>query len=134
MKLAQILQREVSDPRLAGVHVTRVELGRDLARARVFWRTLPGAATEEQARDGFKQAQGHLRRLVAGALNLRNVPELVFELDESLEQDDRMGALLAGLRPAGGLRAASAAAGAVSGEAVFAEDDSAEDDSAEDDE
>jgi ribosome-binding factor A len=100
MKLAHVLQREVRDPRVAGVHVTRVELAKDLSRARVFWRTMPGGASEERARIGLAQAAGLLRSRVGGSLRVRHVPELVFELDRELENESRLESLLAGARPA----------------------------------
>lgn len=97
MKLAQLMMRELDDPRLDGVHMTRVEMTQDLAVARVYWRTTPGAATEDQARAAFKTAAGYLRRQLGRTLHLRGTPELDFQLDTMIDSGDRMEGLLAGL-------------------------------------
>lgn len=97
MKLAQLMLRELDDPRLDGVHLTRVEMTPDLAVARVFWRTTPGAAAEEPATAALKSAAGYLRRQLGRTLRLRGTPALEFRLDEMVDSGDRMESLLAGL-------------------------------------
>ena len=97
MKLMTLLQRELADPRVAGVHVTRVEMSRDLARAHVFYRTTPGEATPEEAAAGLESARGFLRGHLGRSLRLRRAPELDLAFDELPERGERVDALLAGL-------------------------------------
>jgi ribosome-binding factor A len=97
MKVSELLLRELRDPRLAGVHVTRVEMTGDLSRARLHYRTTPGQASPEDAAEGVRHAASFLRRELARTMRLRAVPELEFRLDELVDEGDRIERLLADL-------------------------------------
>lgn len=97
MKLSQLLLRDISDPRLAGIHVTRVEMSPDLSLARVFYRPTPGGASLEDAGRAFRGAAGYLRRELGKTLRLRVTPELRLEVDSLVDEGDRVGLLLADL-------------------------------------
>ena len=97
MKLSQLMLRDLDDPRLDGVHLTRVEMTPDLAVARVFWRTTPGAAGEDVATQALKLAAGFLRAKLGKSLRLRGVPQLEFRLDAMIDSGARIEDLLAGL-------------------------------------
>ena len=86
--------RDVKDPRVQQgmISVTRVETTGDLRYAKV-WLSVLGLENEKEFRRGLKSASGWLRRELGGALNLRYTPELVFEVDHSIEQ----GAYISGL-------------------------------------
>lgn len=101
MRVADLLHREVRDPRLEGVHLTRVEMTKDLSLARLYWRPLPGQASIEEATAGLAAATGFLRHELAPQLDLRHAPELRFELDELPDEADRVENLLAQLRATG---------------------------------
>ncbi len=85
---------QVKDPRVQQgmISVTRVETTGDLRYAKV-WLSVLGMENEKEFRRGLKSASGWLRRELSGALNLRYTPELVFEVDHSIEQ----GAYISGL-------------------------------------
>jgi ribosome-binding factor A len=101
VKVALLLQREVRDPRVIGVTITRVEMTGDLSQARVFFRCLPGGAASDDVARGLASASGFLRREASRTLRLRHAPELRFEPDDLPEQGQRIDDLLAGLeRPA----------------------------------
>jgi len=95
--LSGILRRgECRDPALrdASVAVTEVKLGSDLRNATVFVMPLGGAnATEIVA--ALKRSTAFLKRRVAREVVLRHTPNLIFELDLSFDQVDRITALLA---------------------------------------
>jgi len=95
--LSGILCRgECRDPVLrdASIAVTEVRLGSDLRNATVFVMPLGGAnATEILA--GLKRSSTFLKRLVTREVVLRYAPNLIFELDLSFDQADRIAALLA---------------------------------------
>jgi ribosome-binding factor A len=95
--LSGLLRRgECRDPALrdASVAVTEVRLGADLRNATVFVMPLGGAnATEIVA--GLKRSTAFLKRRVAREVVLRYTPNLIFELDLSFDQADRITALLA---------------------------------------
>jgi ribosome-binding factor A len=95
--LSGILRRgECRDPALrdASVAITEVRLGSDLRNATVFVMPLGGAnATEIVA--GLKRSTAFLKGRVAREVVLRYTPNLIFELDLSFDQADRITALLA---------------------------------------
>ena len=80
------LLRGVKDPRVQQgmLSVTRVETTGDLRYAKV-WISVYGMKDEKEFRRGLKSASGWLRRELANSLSLRYTPELVFEMDHSIE-------------------------------------------------
>jgi ribosome-binding factor A len=100
--LAEAITREVRDPRVGLVTLTRVEVSGDLSHATVAV-VAPGDETERaRALEGLKSAAGFLRTKVAKALSTRTIPELHFELDRGLEHAARINAMLAELKREGG--------------------------------
>jgi ribosome-binding factor A len=95
--LSQILRRgECRDPALrdASIAVTEVRLSPDLRSATAFVMPLGGANAPEIVA-ALKRSAGFLKRLVAREVPLRHAPNIVFALDESFDQADRIAALLA---------------------------------------
>ena len=89
------LLRSVKDPRVQQgmLSVTRVETTGDLRFAKV-WISVYGLQDEKEFRRGLKSASGWLRRELAKSLSLRYTPELVFELDHSIEYGAHISSLL----------------------------------------
>jgi ribosome-binding factor A len=86
--LASVLLYDVSDPRLAFVTLTGVEVSPDRRVARVFVSALP--EEREQAMLGLQSARGRIRSLLARRLAWKITPELHFELDNSLDEAERI--------------------------------------------
>ena len=88
------LLTQVKDPRVQQgmISVTRVETTGDLRYAKV-WLSVLGLESEKEFRKGLRSASGWLRRELGASLALRYTPELVFEVDHSIEQ----GAYISGL-------------------------------------
>lgn len=95
-----LLLRTLSDPRLHGVVVTRVEVTDDLSFARVFFRKYEvgsNGASEAERKTilrGFDAASGRIRRDVARALGLRVAPTFRFLYDEGIDAQHRIEELL----------------------------------------
>ena len=95
--------RELGDPRLRGVTVTRVEMTDDLQLARVYVRlgldvapqASPSADDKKKMLRGLEAAGGRLRRQVGHGLALRYTPSLRFYYDEGIEAQARVDQLLA---------------------------------------
>lgn len=97
-ELALMIQRELSDPRVSMVTVSHVDVTADLKYARVYVTRLNGFDSEHDANEclqGLNHAAGYLRRGLAGRVKLRNIPELQFVYDKTLENGFRMDALIA---------------------------------------
>ena len=80
------LLRNIKDPRIQQgmISVTRVETTGDLRYSKI-WLSVLGLESEKEFKRGLKSASGWLRRELGNSLNLRYTPELVFELDHSIE-------------------------------------------------
>ena len=80
------LLREIKDPRVQQgmISVTRVETTGDLRYSKV-WLSVMGLQDEKEFKKGLKSAGGWLRRELGSSMNLRYTPELVFEVDHSIE-------------------------------------------------
>ena len=92
------LLRNVKDPRVQQgmISVTRVETTGDLRYAKV-WLSVYGMENEKEFRRGLKSASGWLRKELARSMNLRYTPELVFELDHSIEYGAHINELISSL-------------------------------------
>ena len=92
------LLRNVKDPRVQQgmISVTRVETTGDLRYAKV-WLSVYGMENEKEFRRGLKSASGWLRKELASSMSLRYTPELVFELDHSIEYGAHINELISSL-------------------------------------
>ena len=80
------LLTEVKDPRVQQgmISVTRVETTGDLRYSKI-WLSVMGMQDEKEFKRGLKSASGWLRHELGSSMNLRYTPELVFEIDHSIE-------------------------------------------------
>ena len=93
-EIADLLMKEVKDPRLGLVTVNRVELSKDLRHAKVYVGSLELGATRSNLLQGLESASGFIRRELRKRLDLRRVPELLFRIDENVEYGVRIASLL----------------------------------------
>jgi ribosome-binding factor A len=93
-ELAMLLAREVHDPGIGFVTLTRVQVSPDLQLARVLYTVLG----DEKARTASARALGRaapfLRRQIGARLRLKRTPELTFVYDESVAGQDRIEQIL----------------------------------------
>jgi ribosome-binding factor A len=93
--ISQIIQRELTDPRLARlISVTEVSVSPDLRQARVYVSVYGSAEEQQQAMAALEYAARRIRSHLSRTVRLRHIPELEFELDTSLERADRIMRLL----------------------------------------
>ncbi|WP_437881608.1 30S ribosome-binding factor RbfA [Pseudomonas sp. LRF_L74] len=95
-ELAQMIPREVKDPRLGFVTVTAVEVSRDVGHAKVFI-TVMGESDAEKIKQNLvvlNDAAGFLRMQLGKAMKLRSVPQLHFHYDESISRGAHLSALI----------------------------------------
>jgi ribosome-binding factor A len=94
---ADVLRREVDDPRFAAVVVTGVEVTDDLMIAKIGVRLLVAADDTKQRRDiveRLRRAAPRLRRAITPRLELKRAPELRFHYDIGPDAHQRVGELL----------------------------------------
>lgn len=93
-KIAQVLLRDASDPRLGFVTITRVQVDPEIQICKVYWSVL-GDEKERRLNDAALQhARKFIQHEVAEILDTRTVPTLEFHFDESIQGAERISAIL----------------------------------------
>src|SRR5262245_21512916 len=93
-ELGQLLAREVHDPGIGFVTITRVQVSPDIQQARVFYTALGDDKARRNSEQALGRAVPFLRRQIGARLRLKRVPELKFLYDESIAGQDRIEQLL----------------------------------------
>lgn len=92
-ELAQLLVKDVKDPKLNWVTITGVEASPDLRHARVYF-TASGTEDKGSLEDALKRAASFLQRALGNRLKLKYTPKLSFHVDESFEKGERIDQLI----------------------------------------
>lgn len=93
-ELAALIRTEIKDPRLGMVTVSAVQVSRDLSHAKVFISVLGDAEARQLSLQILNRAAGFLRHALGQQMIVRNVPQLHFVYDESIERGSRLSALI----------------------------------------
>jgi ribosome-binding factor A len=93
-ELAELLTREVRDPGVGFLTITRVGVTADLQQARVYYTTLGDDKARRESSRALNRATPFLRRQIGQRLRLKRVPELEFFFDESIEKGARIERIL----------------------------------------
>ena len=109
--MSELLSREVQDPGIGFLTITRVEVTADLQNARAYYTTLGDAQARKETSRALARATPFLRRQLGNRLRLRRIPELQFFYDENIERLDRVERILQELESERATRAATAARG-----------------------
>ncbi len=85
-EMSIILREELKDPRIHPMtSVTGAQVTNDLKYATIFVSVLGDEKDKKYTLEGLKKSASYARHLLATRLNLRNTPELIYKLDESME-------------------------------------------------
>lgn len=93
--LSEMLSRgAVHDPGIGFITLTRVKVSPDLQVARVFYTSMGDPRARRETEKALQRATPFFRRQVGSRLQLRRVPELQFQFDESVMHQDRVEQIL----------------------------------------
>ncbi len=90
--LAELIARELKDPRVGMVTINAIEVTPDYAHAKVYFSVLTGSP--EEATEGLNAAAGFLRNGLFKRLHIHTVPTLHFLFDRTTERASDMNALI----------------------------------------
>ena len=93
-EISIVIQKELRDPRLEFVTITKADVSRDLKSARVSFSVLGNPGRVEEVGKILEKAKGLIRKYVGENIKMRYVPEFVFIHDRSLEYSARVEAML----------------------------------------
>ena len=93
--ISGIISGKLNDPRVPLMTtVTAVKMSKDLSHATVFISVFGDERTKKEAMDAIEHAKGFIRYETVQQINLRVAPELHFKLDNTLDEAERMDALI----------------------------------------
>ena len=96
---AHYISYQLKNPNVTGlISVTKVKVTNDLKYAKVYVSILNSKNLKETM-EGLKKSSGFIRSELARKINLRNTPEILFELDDSLEYGAKIDSILKEIMP-----------------------------------
>ena len=93
-KVSQVIQRDLSDPRIGLLTITYVKLAKDLSNCTIGYSMLGGDGDRSKCERALNDACGFIQKEVAGALATRRSPQIRFTYDESIEGSARISEIL----------------------------------------
>lgn len=98
-ELSQIIGYELKNPNVTGlISVTKVKVTPDLKYAKIFI-SIMNSKNIQETMEGLKKSSGFIRTELAKRINLRNTPELTFEIDDSIEYGAKIDSILKEIMP-----------------------------------
>jgi ribosome-binding factor A len=85
-EVSDLLRTRIKDPRVGFASITHVEVSGDLRHAKIFVSVMGDQDEKKSTIETLHHATSFLRRELAGRLNVRFMPEILFKLDNSIEQ------------------------------------------------
>ena len=82
--ISLIIQEDLSDPRLQFVSITRVDVGKDLRNATVYFSALGDQKQAGTAEQSLNKAKHIIRRELGSKIKMRFTPQLSFKYDQSI--------------------------------------------------
>ena len=93
-ELSQIIGYELKNPNITGmISVTKVKVTPDLKYAKIYV-SIMNSKNIKETMEGLKKSSGFIRSELAKRINLRNTPELTFEIDDSIEYGAHIDAII----------------------------------------
>lgn len=96
-EISELLRSRIKDPDARKAVLTAVDCSRDISQAKVYFTTLD-SEEREQVRRSLGKAAGILRSLLGKQMRLRQIPRLMFMVDETEERAKSIDAILDRLR------------------------------------
>ena len=84
--ISNIFLKDVNDPRVGFITVTRIELTNDLRYARVYYSVLGDQDSKQATVEALEENLSQIRRLAIQRINMKFAPEMHFILDTSIEK------------------------------------------------
>lgn len=102
-EVSDIIMNDLKDPRISGmISVTKAVVTKDMRYAKIYISVLNDGEEKKNILQGLKNAAGFIRKEVGQRISLRYTPEIIFELDNSIEYGIKISKILKEITPAEG--------------------------------
>lgn len=93
--ISDIIRSKIKDPRIPEIiSVTNVIVTNDLSFAKIFVEIMGTKEEKEEAIEGLNSAKGFIKKEISSEVKLRQMPELIFILDKTLDINQKMEKLI----------------------------------------
>lgn len=92
--LSEVIQRELKDPRIGFVTITRVDVSPDLRHAKVHFSVLGTPEEVERTIEGLKSSRGFMRAELGKHLRMKYLPEIELVREAANDEAIRLSKLL----------------------------------------
>ncbi len=106
-ELSDIIRKDVKDPRIGFMSITNVDVSQDLRAAKVYVSVLGSDEEREANLEALRSASWYIRRILKPRLRMRQIPELDFRDDRSMEYAQQISATLREIQAADAAREAT---------------------------
>ena len=100
-EISEILLKDLKDPRIGFVTITKVAVTDDLRQAKVYYSVFGGEQEKEDSLQGLESATGYIKRELGRRMRLKYMPEITFHFDDSLEYGAHIEKLLRDVKDTG---------------------------------
>jgi ribosome-binding factor A len=100
-EISEILLKDLKDPRIGFVTITKVAVSDDLRQAKVYYSVFGGEQEKEDSFQGLESATGYIKRELGRRMRLKYMPEITFLFDDSLEYGAHIEELLRDVKDTG---------------------------------
>lgn len=98
-EISSVINFKLKNPNITGIiSVTKVKTSPDLKFARVYI-SLLNCKSKKNTLEGLKNASGFIRSEIARNVNLRYTPEIIFEVDDTMEYGSKIENILNEIMP-----------------------------------
>ncbi len=84
-EVSDILRREVKDPRVHDVTLTRIKVADDLKNATVWFGVMSHTAEAAEVEEALNRSAGYIHHLMVKRMDVKVVPRLIFRFDKNLD-------------------------------------------------
>ena len=89
-EISQIIQKELDNPSIGFVTVTRVDVNHDLSIAKVYISVMEKNERKQDTLKALNNASSYIKKLLGARIKLRYMPEVKFFEDKSIDEDMRI--------------------------------------------
>ena len=93
-EISMIIMKDINDPKLGFPTVTEVDVTPDLTTAKVYVSFLGKNYKKRDGIEALRRAKGHIKSELAKRIRIRKIPDLTFEVDDTLDKAERIEQIL----------------------------------------